>query len=150
MYFFVFYVFLCCYIYCLCSMYFCVVLCIAGFATFCVLFVCVLNYCHRVATQLQLNIPYHISYQCISYLLRRGNHVNVPLFSSPIPGTWLLCLLATTNLFHVLSGLLSPYPTTWCYMACMPCWYCREVNHNWMNDAVCSLCVTIRAYVIAL
>ena len=50
-----FYVFLCC------SMYFCVVLCIVCFVSFSVLFVCicVLNYCHRVATQLQLNI-YHI------------------------------------------------------------------------------------------
>jgi hypothetical protein len=44
-------------------MYFCVVLCIVCFVTFPVLFVCicVLNYCHRVATPLQLNISYHIS-----------------------------------------------------------------------------------------
>jgi len=43
-------------------MYFCV-LCIVCFVTFPVLFVCicVLNNCHRVATQLQLNI-YHIIY----------------------------------------------------------------------------------------
>ena len=42
-------------------MYFCVVLCIVCFVTFPVLFVCicVLNYCHRVATQLQLKISYH-------------------------------------------------------------------------------------------
>jgi hypothetical protein len=42
-------------------MYFCVVLGIVCFVTFPVLFVCicVLNYCHWVATQLQLNI-YHI------------------------------------------------------------------------------------------
>ena len=39
----------------------CVVLCIFCFVTFPVLFVCirVLNKCHRVATQLQLNISYH-------------------------------------------------------------------------------------------
>jgi hypothetical protein len=39
-----------------CSMYFCVVLCIVCFVSFSILFVCkwVLNYCHRVATQLQL------------------------------------------------------------------------------------------------
>ena len=39
-------------------MYFCVVLCTVCFVSFSVLFVCicVLNYCHRVATQLQLNI----------------------------------------------------------------------------------------------
>jgi hypothetical protein len=42
-------------------MYFCVALCIVCFVTFLVLFVCicVLNNCHRVATQLQLNISYH-------------------------------------------------------------------------------------------
>jgi len=42
-------------------MYFCVVLCIVCFVSFSVLFVfiCVLNYCYRVATQLQLNISYH-------------------------------------------------------------------------------------------
>jgi hypothetical protein len=55
-----------------CSMYFCVVLCIVCFVTFPVLFVCiyVLNNCHRVATQLQLNISYHImSYHIISYII---------------------------------------------------------------------------------
>ena len=43
---------------------FCVVLCIVCFRTFSVLYVCicVLYYCHRVATQLQLNISYHISF----------------------------------------------------------------------------------------
>jgi hypothetical protein len=42
---------------------FCVVLCIVCFVTFPALFVCicVLNYCHRVATQLQLNIFHTIS-----------------------------------------------------------------------------------------
>jgi len=41
---------------------FCVVLCIVCFVSFSVLFVymCVLNNCHRVATQLQLNISYII------------------------------------------------------------------------------------------
>ena len=45
-----------------CSMYFCV-LRIVCFVMFPVLFVCicVLNNCHQVATQLQLNIPYHMS-----------------------------------------------------------------------------------------
>ena len=41
-----------------CSVYFCVVLCIVCFVSFSVLFVCicVMNYCHRVANQMQLNI----------------------------------------------------------------------------------------------
>jgi hypothetical protein len=45
-------------------MYFYVVLCIDCFVSFSVLFVCicVLNYCHRVGTQLQLNV-YHIYQQ---------------------------------------------------------------------------------------
>jgi hypothetical protein len=64
-YFVLFYVFLCCYT------YFCVVPCIVCFLSFSVLFVCicVLNYCHRVATQLRLNISYHI-YHISSLKLR--------------------------------------------------------------------------------
>jgi hypothetical protein len=51
---------------------FCVVLSILCVVKYSVLFVCicVLNYCHRVATQLQLNISYYIKevvvvYECI-------------------------------------------------------------------------------------
>jgi hypothetical protein len=55
-----FFVALCifCVVLCIC----CVVLCIVCFVTFPVLFVCicVLKNCHRVATQLQLNISYHV------------------------------------------------------------------------------------------
>jgi len=48
---------------------FCVVVCIVCFVSFSVLFlcICVLYYCHRVATQLQLNIYHIISYHIISY-----------------------------------------------------------------------------------
>jgi hypothetical protein len=51
-----------------CSMYFCVVICIVCFLMFPILFVCicVLNNCHRVATQLQLNISHHICHDCIN------------------------------------------------------------------------------------
>ena len=61
--------------------HFCVVLCTVCFVSFSVLFmctcICVLNYCHRVATQLQLNIyhiisyhiSYHIIYHIISYII---------------------------------------------------------------------------------
>jgi hypothetical protein len=44
-------------------MYLCVVLCIVCFVSFPVLFlcICVLNNCHRVAIQLQLNVSYHIT-----------------------------------------------------------------------------------------
>jgi hypothetical protein len=54
MYFFVIYIFVL-------YVFFCVVLCDVYFVTFPVVFVCicVLNNCHRVATQLQLNISYH-------------------------------------------------------------------------------------------
>jgi hypothetical protein len=51
--------------------YFCVVICIVYFVSFCVLFVCncVLNYCHPVATQLQLrNISYHITSSVVRQL----------------------------------------------------------------------------------
>jgi hypothetical protein len=53
--------FYCCSMYFLCCfMYFCVILCIVCFVIFPVLSlcICVLNNCHRVATQLQLNIIY--------------------------------------------------------------------------------------------
>jgi hypothetical protein len=52
-----------------CSMYFYVVLCIVCFVTFSVLFacICVLYYCHRVATQLQLNISCTVSYKMIVF-----------------------------------------------------------------------------------
>ena len=55
-------------------MYFCVVLCIVCFVTFPVLFVCicVLNNCHRVATQLQLNIYHIISNWCQGPVPGRG------------------------------------------------------------------------------
>jgi len=45
-------------------MYFCVDLYIYCFMTFSVLsvYICVLNYCHRVATHLQLNIYHIVSY----------------------------------------------------------------------------------------
>ena len=62
--------FLCCSMYFLCcSTYFCVVLC-KVFVSFSVLFVCicVLNYCHRVATQWQLRISYHIIIQNVFFL----------------------------------------------------------------------------------
>jgi hypothetical protein len=48
-FFVLFYVFSCC-MNCL----FCVVFCIVGVCT------CVLYYCHRVATQLELNVSYHV------------------------------------------------------------------------------------------
>ena len=52
-------------------MYFCVVLCIVCFVSFSVLFlcICVLNYCHRVATQLQLNIIYHMRGHAVAQLV---------------------------------------------------------------------------------
>ena len=69
-----------------CSMYFCVLLCTVYFVTFSVLFVCIslLNYCHRVATQLQLNTSYHIiSYRMGSDLDEEG--LTHPLLSTRLP-----------------------------------------------------------------
>ena len=63
-------------------MNFYVVLCIVCFVSFSVLFVCicVLNYYHRVATQLQLNISYHIKSLNVSsthvLIIRRINCIN--------------------------------------------------------------------------
>jgi len=58
-------------------MYFCVVLRIVCFVTFYVLFVCkcLLYYCHRVSTQLQLNISYRI----ISYIKNVNAHIEFQL-----------------------------------------------------------------------
>ena len=52
-----------------------VVLCILCFVSFSVLFlcICVLYYCHRVATQLQLNISYIISYHFFFAVALRPN-----------------------------------------------------------------------------
>jgi hypothetical protein len=54
-------------------MYVCVLLCIVCFVTFPVLFVCicVLKYCYRVGTQLQLNISYQICFKSLSLLRRK-------------------------------------------------------------------------------
>jgi hypothetical protein len=62
-----FFVALC--IFCIALCIFCVVLCDVCFVTFPVLFVCicVLNTCHRVVTQLQLNISYHIFHDQTSH-----------------------------------------------------------------------------------
>ena len=59
---------------------FCVVLCIACSVSFCVLFVCicVLYYCHRVATQWQLtNISYIISYHSLKYQSQMQNAIQI-------------------------------------------------------------------------
>ena len=81
----------------LCSIYFCVVLCIVCFVSSSVLFVCicVLNYCHQVATQLQLNISYHISYHIISYHIRKSKvHLLVFLIN-------LIHLINACNMVHI-------------------------------------------------
>jgi hypothetical protein len=64
---------------------FCVVLCIVCFVSFSVLFVCicVLYYCQRVATRLQLNISYHINFDvvllCTEFMKVCGNSYASPL-----------------------------------------------------------------------
>jgi len=68
-------------------MYFCVVLCIVCFVTFSVLFVCicVLNYCHRVVTRLQLNI----SYLFTCYNVAHNNKRIHRLQGEQVPVKWL-------------------------------------------------------------
>ena len=78
-------------------MYFCVVLCIFCFVTYTVVFVCicVLNYCHRVATQLQLNISYHIilSVELAVYL--------------QIPISYYALLSATSSVFSLVHAKMT-------------------------------------------
>jgi hypothetical protein len=102
-------------------MYFCVVLCIDCFVTFSVLFVCmcVLNYCHRVATQLQLNISYHISHHITSYIIPYHTisyhfisyHISYHTISSP----------------KIISG--TPYLTE----------FCADVRFCNVNTASCTI-----------
>jgi hypothetical protein len=63
-------------------LFFCAFLCNVCFVSFSVMFVCicVLYYCHRVATQLQLNISYHI---IILYIIITYVDVSVPCNASP-------------------------------------------------------------------
>jgi len=63
-------------------MYFCV-LCIVSFVTFTVLFVCicVLNNCHRLATQLQLNI---INTRSVNKVMRLIQYISVLTFKLQI------------------------------------------------------------------
>jgi len=75
---------LCCSMYCFFVLFvFCVVLCTVCFVSFSVLFacICVLNYCHWVATQLQLNISYQyfVSKDFDSYY---GEMINVLYYNS--------------------------------------------------------------------
>jgi len=70
-------------------MYFCVVLYIVCFVSFSVLFlcICVLYYCHRVATQLQVNMSYHMSFHMKGIsLIEKGNYAiyNEIVFYLPV------------------------------------------------------------------
>jgi len=92
--------FLCCSMYFLRSMYFCVVLCIVCFVPFSVLFVCiyVLYDCHRVATQLQINTSYNI--------ISIPTHVNKPLFHLCFWIYLLRCIWQKCLCQHVCTNLL--------------------------------------------
>ena len=67
-------------------MHFCVVLCIVCFVSFPVLFLCIreLTYCHWVATQLQLNISYHI-YHIINFIGLQKCHDKFRAKYQPLP-----------------------------------------------------------------
>jgi len=86
--------------------------------TFPVLFVCicVLNYCHRVATQLQLNISYHIIYlkQCLLEVFRfcvlpedvRFKEATVSTcYGDMLTGYWTQCVICV-HLCNLVNGFL--------------------------------------------
>jgi hypothetical protein len=81
------------------SMYFCV-LCIVCFVSFTVLFlcICVLYYCHRVATQLQLNISYHFLFPPVTGLLMAAVPLYIVLFS---------VIMGSQNILTLTSGVLN-------------------------------------------
>jgi hypothetical protein len=99
-------------------MYFCVVLCIVCFVSFSELFVCVcaVNYCQRVATQLQLNISYiiyiyiyiyiYISYH-VSYMVFISTHYLIKF--SKIPTNALHSSTSFLQLKHYNSYMFRPF-----------------------------------------
>ena len=91
-------------------MYFCVVLCIVYFVSFSELFVCVcaLNYCQRVATQLQLNISYiiYVLYH-ISYMVFISTHYLIKF--SKIPTNALHFSTSFLQLKHYNSYMFRPF-----------------------------------------
>ena len=99
-----FYVFLCCSMYCL----FCVVLCI-----FCAC-VCVLNYCHQVATQLQLNIIsyhiYHIIYHIISII---SYHIAYIISYLTTPYYIISYMIAYHISYHIISYHIIKLKLVW-------------------------------------
>ena len=92
----------CCVVLCIFVLFyvFFVVLCIVCFVTFSVLFLCkcVLNYCHRVATQLQLNISYHVClhqtrlqtfvWHFVLGLMKEFNNYELPLNITTYKSYW--------------------------------------------------------------
>ena len=95
-FFMLFSVFLCCFMYCL----FCVVLCIVC--------VYILHYCHRVATQLQLNISYHILWSLRSETINWQVYILLFHLLLYIAWWWLhlvgkscSCLLTSKNIYCV-------------------------------------------------
>ena len=85
------------------------------FVLFCVLFVCkcVLYYCHRLSTQLQLtNISYHISYHIIYHILLKSHLISSPylrvgfesgVLPSQVFSYWNSIWIFRLFLFHVIN-----------------------------------------------
>ena len=80
--------------------------------SFSVLFVCicVLYYCHRVATQLQLNISYHISYPIVSYIIISiiSYHVSYRILSYTIV-SYIISYRSYHIMFHIVSYPILSY-----------------------------------------
>ena len=113
----------------------CVFVCIVCFVSFSVLFVCkcVLCYCHRMATQLQLtNISYHIiSYHIISYQMYRYNFFII-----------IIIIEFQLDLFHCIIKIQHPKGTILLRQA-VSLSYLRTETANLRNIALWQSCILI-------
>jgi hypothetical protein len=119
------------------------------FVLFYVLFVCicVLYYCHRVATQLQFNILYHIIY---------FGRLRLHTFAKFCVYTWwvkrrykVYYILYTTHyILYTIYYILHTYFWTTLYYHNLPIFYIQtqQVKYFLIQDSVCSLHISCVSY----